>query len=146
MTRGISYRIRQRLLALQFQLAYVPRPAITPPQTQARVHHLVCFLRRKRCLARVHPPHTAVDETRMMTRGISYRIRQRLLALQFQLAYVSNYASTDPGSGASPSVFSQAEEVSSESSPASHNPQPGGAGSSNQCSHLPIVGYEFRDA
>ncbi|KAJ6146113.1 hypothetical protein N7497_008095 [Penicillium chrysogenum] len=37
----------------------------------------------------------------------------------------SNYASTDPGSGASPSVFSQAEEVSSESSPASHNPPEG---------------------
>ncbi|KAJ5372359.1 hypothetical protein N7517_004365 [Penicillium concentricum] len=37
----------------------------------------------------------------------------------------SNYASTDYGSGTSPSVFSQAEEVSSESSPTSQNPPEG---------------------
>ncbi|OGE54582.1 hypothetical protein PENARI_c006G08448 [Penicillium arizonense] len=37
----------------------------------------------------------------------------------------SNYASTDPGSGTSPSVFSQTEEISSESSHSSHNPPEG---------------------
>ncbi|KAJ5425767.1 hypothetical protein N7465_000837 [Penicillium sp. CMV-2018d] len=37
----------------------------------------------------------------------------------------SNYASTDSGSGTSPSVFSQAEEVSSDGSPTSQNPPEG---------------------
>jgi hypothetical protein len=37
----------------------------------------------------------------------------------------SNYASTDAGSGTSPSVFSQAEEISSEGSPTSQNPPEG---------------------
>ncbi|KAJ5780715.1 hypothetical protein N7457_005875 [Penicillium paradoxum] len=37
----------------------------------------------------------------------------------------SNYASTDSGSGTSPSVFSQAEEPSSEGSPTSQNPPEG---------------------
>ncbi|CAG8101022.1 unnamed protein product [Penicillium salamii] len=37
----------------------------------------------------------------------------------------SNYASTDPDSGSSPSVFSQAEENTAEGSPASQNPPEG---------------------
>ena len=37
----------------------------------------------------------------------------------------SNYASTDSGSGTSPSVFSHAEEISSENSPTSQNPPEG---------------------
>ncbi|OQD83264.1 hypothetical protein PENANT_c017G02908 [Penicillium antarcticum] len=63
--------------------------------------------------------------------GLKNRLRQadkaadQAVTSSASVSSPSNYASTDSGSGTSPSVFSQAEEIPSEGSPSSHNPPEG---------------------
>jgi hypothetical protein len=63
--------------------------------------------------------------------GLKNRLRQadkvadQTVTSSASISSPSNYASTDGGSGTSPSVFSQAEEASNEGSPSSSNPPEG---------------------